>query len=41
MCGRYSLTTTLDQLLPRLKGQLPDDLLETFQPNCGSTMECP
>lgn len=32
MCGRYSLTTTLDQLLPRLKGPLPENLLETYQP---------
>ena len=27
MCGRYSLTTRLDQLLPRLGGSLPADLV--------------
>ncbi|WP_255095384.1 SOS response-associated peptidase family protein [Synechococcus sp. J7-Johnson] len=32
MCGRYSLTTTIDQLLPRLKGPLPEGLLEHYQP---------
>ncbi|WP_094556900.1 SOS response-associated peptidase [Synechococcus sp. 1G10] len=32
MCGRYSLTSTIDQLLPRLKGPLPDGLLKHYQP---------
>jgi putative SOS response-associated peptidase YedK len=32
MCGRYSLTTTIDQLLPRLKGPLPEGFLEQYQP---------
>ena len=32
MCGRYSLTTTIDQLLPRLKGPLPEGFLEHYQP---------
>jgi putative SOS response-associated peptidase YedK len=32
MCGRYSLTSTIDQLLPRLKGPLPDGLLAHYQP---------
>jgi putative SOS response-associated peptidase YedK len=32
MCGRYSLTTTIDQLLPRLKGPLPPGLVEAYQP---------
>jgi putative SOS response-associated peptidase YedK len=30
MCGRYSLTARLDQLLPRLKGPLPAGLAEHF-----------
>ena len=32
MCGRYSLTTRLDQLLPRLQGELPPGLLEHYAP---------
>ncbi|MGB5241401.1 MAG: SOS response-associated peptidase, partial [Prochlorococcaceae cyanobacterium] len=32
MCGRYSLTSTIDQLLPRLKGPLPEGFLEHYQP---------
>ncbi len=32
MCGRYSLTTMIDQLLPRLKGPLTEDFLEHYQP---------
>jgi putative SOS response-associated peptidase YedK len=32
MCGRYSLTTTIDQLLPRLKGPLPEVFLKQYQP---------
>jgi putative SOS response-associated peptidase YedK len=32
MCGRYSLTSTFDQLLPRLKGPLPDGFLAHYQP---------
>jgi putative SOS response-associated peptidase YedK len=32
MCGRYSLTTDLDRLLPRLKGPLPEGLLEHYAP---------
>jgi putative SOS response-associated peptidase YedK len=32
MCGRYSLTTTIDQLLPRVKGPLPEGFLEHYQP---------
>ena len=32
MCGRYSLTTTLDRLLPRLQGPLPEGLLEHYAP---------
>ena len=32
MCGRYSLTTAIDQLLPRLKGPLPPGLLQHYAP---------
>ncbi|KEF42922.1 MAG: hypothetical protein ER33_03385 [Cyanobium sp. CACIAM 14] len=32
MCGRYSLTTSLDKLLPRLRGPLPPGLAEHFAP---------
>ena len=32
MCGRYSLTTAIDQLLPRLKGPLPPGLVEHYAP---------
>ena len=32
MCGRYSLTSRLDQLLPRLGGGLPDGLLAHYAP---------
>jgi putative SOS response-associated peptidase YedK len=32
MCGRYSLTTAIDRLLPRLRGPLPPGLLEHYQP---------
>lgn len=32
MCGRYSLTTDLDKLLPRLQGPLPPGLLEHYAP---------
>jgi putative SOS response-associated peptidase YedK len=32
MCGRYSLTASLDRLLPRLKGPLPAGLLEHYAP---------
>lgn len=32
MCGRYSLTTALDKLLPRLQGPLPPGLLEHYAP---------
>jgi putative SOS response-associated peptidase YedK len=32
MCGRYSLTTTIDRLLPHLKGSLPQGLLEHYAP---------
>jgi putative SOS response-associated peptidase YedK len=32
MCGRYSLTTDLDRLLPRLKGPLPSGLVEHYAP---------
>jgi putative SOS response-associated peptidase YedK len=30
MCGRFSLTSRLDQLLPRLQGPLPEGLLERY-----------
>jgi hypothetical protein len=26
MCGRFSLTTAIDRLLPRLQGELPAEL---------------
>lgn len=32
MCGRYSLTTPLDQLLQRLRGPLPPGLVEHYLP---------
>jgi putative SOS response-associated peptidase YedK len=32
MCGRYSLTTALDRLLPRLQGPLPEGLAEHYAP---------
>ena len=32
MCGRYSLTARLDQLLPRLGGALPSDLAAHYVP---------
>lgn len=32
MCGRYSLTSSLDALLPRLKGDLPAGLAEHYAP---------
>ena len=32
MCGRYSLTSALDALVPRLKGELPAGLLEHYAP---------
>ena len=32
MCGRYSLTARLDQLLPRLKGPPPAGLAEHYRP---------
>ena len=32
MCGRYSLTSRLDQLLPKLGGSLPDGLLAHYAP---------
>ncbi len=32
MCGRYSLTSDLDRLLPRLQGPLPPGLLEHYAP---------
>jgi putative SOS response-associated peptidase YedK len=32
MCGRYSLTARLDQLLPRLKGGLPQGLIAHYAP---------
>ena len=32
MCGRYSLTSRLDQLLPRLGGGLPDGLADHYGP---------
>jgi putative SOS response-associated peptidase YedK len=32
MCGRYSLTTAMDQLLPRLQGELPPQLAEHYAP---------
>lgn len=32
MCGRYALTTSLDRLLPRLKGPLPAGLAAHYAP---------
>ncbi|MCH9714508.1 MAG: SOS response-associated peptidase [Cyanobacteria bacterium] len=32
MCGRYSLTNAMDQLLPRLQGELPPQLAEHYAP---------
>lgn len=32
MCGRYSLTTAIDQLVPRLKGPLPEGLVAHYAP---------
>ena len=32
MCGRYSLTSRLDQLLPKLGGSLPHGLLAHYAP---------
>lgn len=32
MCGRYSLTTAIDALLPRLKGPLPEGLVAHYAP---------
>ncbi|MEB3194485.1 MAG: SOS response-associated peptidase [Cyanobacteriota bacterium] len=32
MCGRYSLTTSIDRLLPHLKGPLPEGLVEHYAP---------
>jgi putative SOS response-associated peptidase YedK len=32
MCGRFSLTTAIDRLLPRLQGQLPPQLAEHYAP---------
>ncbi len=32
MCGRYALTTAIDQLLPRLRGPLPAGLIEHYRP---------
>lgn len=32
MCGRYSLTSSLDALLPRLQGPLPAGLVQYYQP---------
>jgi putative SOS response-associated peptidase YedK len=32
MCGRFSLTTAIDQLLPRLQGELPPELAEHYAP---------
>jgi putative SOS response-associated peptidase YedK len=32
MCGRFSLTTAIDQLLPRLQGELPSQLAEHYAP---------
>lgn len=32
MCGRYSLTTDLDRLLPRLRGPLPEGLVAHYAP---------
>jgi putative SOS response-associated peptidase YedK len=32
MCGRFSLTTAIDRLLPRLQGELPPQLAEHYAP---------
>jgi putative SOS response-associated peptidase YedK len=32
MCGRYALTTAIDQLLPRLQGTLPQGLVAHYAP---------
>lgn len=32
MCGRFSLTTAIDRLLPRLQGELPPALAEHYAP---------
>ena len=32
MCGRYSLTASIDRLLPHLKGSLPEGLVEHYAP---------
>jgi putative SOS response-associated peptidase YedK len=32
MCGRFSLTTAIDQLLPRLQGKLPPELAGHYAP---------
>ena len=32
MCGRYSLATSLDRLLPRLKGPMPPGLVDHYAP---------
>lgn len=32
MCGRFSLTTAIDRLLPRLQGPLPPQLAEHYAP---------
>lgn len=32
MCGRYALTTAIDRLLPRLRGELPPGLAEHYAP---------
>ena len=32
MCGRYSLVSAIDRLLPHLKGPLPEGLLEHYAP---------
>ena len=30
MCGRFSLTTAIDRLLPRLQGELPAELAKRY-----------
>lgn len=32
MCGRFSLTTAIDRLLPRLQGELPPQWIEHYAP---------
>lgn len=32
MCGRFSLTTAIDRLLPRLQGELPAELAQRYAP---------